>query len=130
MNQKQVKAYVASPLTAKTKEEREKNIRKARAYEKAVSEQFGCRAVAPHGYLPYIIDDTVPEERRMAMDFGIKILESCDILVVCGDTISPGMEEEIRYAVMRSMPIVSYKENIDDYLEKKTKITVIIEELG
>ena len=127
---KEVKAYVASPLAAKTSEEREINMQKARAYEKAVSKHFSCKAVAPHGYLPYIIDDTVPEERRMAMDFGIKILESCDILVICGDTISPGMEEEMRYAIIRSMPIVSYKENIDDYLEKRTKITVIIEELG
>lgn len=87
--------YVCSPLSAPTRAEITVNSQRARTYMAMCEREFGCRAVAPHAYLPYLLDDSNPEERALALSFGASLLALCDRLVIYGDRISSGMKEEI-----------------------------------
>ena len=58
--------YVCSPLSAPTRAEIMVNAQRARTYMAMCEREFGCRAVAPHAYLPYLLDDFNPEERALA----------------------------------------------------------------
>lgn len=55
--------YVCSPLSAPTRAEITVNAQRARTYMTMCEREFGCRAVAPHAYLPYLLDDSNPEEQ-------------------------------------------------------------------
>ena len=86
--------YVCSPLSAPTRAEMLANAAKASTYMMKAEQEFGNRAVAPHAYLPFLLDDTAPEERALALEFGQKLLAMCTRLVVYGDRISSGMSAE------------------------------------
>ena len=92
------RAYICSPLSAKTREERMFNMGLAKAYLDTIREVFHCRTYASHAYLPLMLDDTIPEERKLALFIGKQLLDFCDVLTICGGRISSGMEGEIRYA--------------------------------
>lgn len=102
------KIYVCSPLRAATELEYNKNMFMAREYEKIASKYFSCRAVAPHGYVSYILDEDVPEERQLGLSFGKSVLDICDALVIFGDYISDGMLGEIIHASKKGQPIFKY----------------------
>ena len=59
------RAYICSPLSAKTREERMFNMGLAKAYLDTIREVFHCRTYASHAYLPLMLDDTIPEERKL-----------------------------------------------------------------
>lgn len=59
--------YVCSPLSAPTRAETLANAAKAAAYMVRAENEFGGRSVAPHAYLPYLLDDSVPEQRALAI---------------------------------------------------------------
>ena len=99
--------YVCSPLSAPTRAEMRANAAKACTYMVMAENEFGGRAVAPHAYLPYLLDDRVPEERALALDFGLKLLALCSRVVVFGDHISAGMQGEIEQAEAFGIPIHS-----------------------
>ena len=92
------KVYICSPLSAKTKEERLFNMGLAKAYLDTISQVFHCRTFASHAYLPLMLDDTIPEERKLALSIGKQLLDFCDVLIICGRRISSGMKGEIRHA--------------------------------
>ena len=52
--------YVCSPLSAPTRAEIMVNAQRARTYMTMCEREFGCRAVAPHAYLPYLLDEHLP----------------------------------------------------------------------
>ena len=97
--------YVCSPLSAPTRAEMLANAAKATTYMVQAEKEFGGRAVAPHAYLPYLLDDRVPEQRTLALDFGMKLLAMCSRVVVFGNRISSGMEGEIRAAKQLGIPV-------------------------
>ena len=103
---KQMLIYVCSPLSASTRAEMLRNAAKAIVYMSKAEYEFGGRAVAPHAYLPYLLDDTVPEQRELALDFGRKLLAMCSKMVVFGDHISNGMQGEIDQAIKQRIPIL------------------------
>lgn len=98
--------YVCSPLSAPTRAEMLANAAKPSTYMMKAEDEFGDRAVAPHAYLPYLLDDTVPEERALALEFGQKLLAMCTRLVVYGDRISNGMSAEIKKAKELGIPVL------------------------
>lgn len=98
--------YVCSPLSAPTRAEMLANAAKASTYMVKAEKEFGDRAVAPHAYLPYLLDDTVAEERALALEFDTKLLKLCTRLVVYGDVISSGMRVEIKEATMLGIPVL------------------------
>lgn len=97
--------YICSPLSAPTEKEIRVNMERARSYMKLVSEVFGCRALAPHAYLPELLDDRILWERELGLFVGMRILEKCQALIVCSTTISRGMRMEIEAARRLDMPV-------------------------
>lgn len=102
--------YVCSPLSAATRTATLTNAAKALSYMTMAEREFGERAVAPHAYLPYLLDDRVPAERALALEFGQKLLALCSRLVVYGTRVSDGMRNEIAMAQQLGIPIF-YRDN-------------------
>lgn len=115
------KAYICSPLGASTKEQVLQNMHDAKAYMYYVSQKLGCIARAPHAYLPALLCDKIPAERALALEFGLKLLEQCEILMVCGDRISDGMLSEIIKAAKLNMDILVFDNSV--YTEVKKIVT-------
>lgn len=90
--------YICSPLSAPTKEGIRHNMEKAAHYARLVSGTFGCRAIAPHSFLPEYLDDNIPEEREAGLAFGLSVLKLSKAVIVCGSRISSGMRGEIKMA--------------------------------
>ena len=76
------RAYICSPLSAKTREERLENMMIAKIWLDTISRAFHCRTFASHAYLPLMLDDTIPEERELALSIGKQLLDFCDVLVI------------------------------------------------
>ncbi len=98
--------YVCSPLSAPSRPEMLANAAKASTYMSWAEKEFGEKAVAPHAYLPYILDDRIPEQRALALDFGQKLMAMCSLVVVYGRRISEGMQGEIAAAERQGIPVV------------------------
>mgnify|MGYP000458930552 FL=1 len=58
----------------------------------------GVTPIASHLLYPQMLDDGVPEERKLGTDMGLRILKVCEEVWVCGSELSSGMEQEIRAA--------------------------------
>lgn len=112
------KAYVCSPLSADSREQLGVNIRTARVYMLLANKDLGYAARAPHAYLPLLLNDSIPAERALAIDFGLRLLEQSDILLVCGSRISCGMEGEIRHAASLKMAILTFDETVHRNVRK------------
>lgn len=104
--------YICSPLHAASDEGIRRNMEKAKIYAEKVSKILNCRAVAPHAVLPDILDDNNPEERKIGLRFGLDLLKLCSKVVVCGNTVSKGMREEVRIAGNFGIPVVTLEELI------------------
>lgn len=105
-NEQSLLTYVCSPLSASTRAEMLSNAAKASTYMAWAEKEFGGRAVAPHAYLPYLLDDRVLEERALALEFGLKLMRLCSRVVVYGDIISNGMKGEMENAKSLGIPIL------------------------
>lgn len=92
--------YICSPFAGDI----EKNIRQARLYSR-FAVQNKCIPITPHLLYPQFMDDSNPEERSLALFMGMVLLCKCEQLWVFGDTISEGMEKEIKKAKRREIPI-------------------------
>lgn len=99
-------AYICSPLSAPTAEGIEENRAAAEAYMRQVGGELSCRAVAPHAYLPLLLDDHDPRQRALGLRFGMELLEFCDVLIICSNVISIGMAGELRRAAELNIPIL------------------------
>ena len=115
------KAYVCSPFSADDKEGMLQNMRTARAYMFYAMKMLHMRARAPHAYLPMLVCDNVPNERSLALEFGVNLLTRCDVLLVCGNRISNGMKDEIGNAAILRMPIIVFDDML--YLEVQKLVT-------
>lgn len=115
------KAYICSPLGASSKEQVLQNMKDAKAYMYYATEELGYIARAPHAYLPALLCDSIPAERALALDFGIRLLEQSEILLVCGDRISDGMLSEIVKAAKLNMDILVFNEDV--YTQTKKIVT-------
>lgn len=105
--------YICSPLSAPTEQGIRQNMEKAAHYARLVSGMFGCRAIAPHSFLPEYLDDNIPEEREAGIAFGLSMLRLSKAIVVCGSRISSGMRGEIRMAGELDIPAYALIEYAD-----------------
>lgn len=99
------KEYVCSPL----KEDVQANIQRAKHYCRYVFD-CGFMPIAPHIYFTLFLDDSIENERKKAMKFGLELLELCDELWVFGERISYGMSIEITRARELGMTVKYIKE--------------------
>lgn len=127
----QAKAYICSPLSAKSEEEFLENMHRARAYMHYASKEMGLAARAPHAYLPMLLCDCIPNERALALQFGLRILEESDLLLVCGDRISLGMQGEIFHAISIKTRILTFSypiyKKVCEYVRKENGDAELIE---
>ncbi len=92
--------YVASPYRGDIK----KNIEYAKQACRYVLND-GNAFFCPHLLYPQILDDDIPEERRLGISIGKEFLSKSDELWVFGEHISHGMFEEIEFAREIDIPI-------------------------
>lgn len=116
-----MKAYICSPLGADNSATMLENMHCARAYMLYASKKLNVIARAPHAYLPLLLCDKIHAERALALEFGVKLLEQSDILLVCGVRVSSGMRNEIIKAAALHMDIIVFEENV--FLEVKKLVT-------
>lgn len=98
------KVYVCSPL----KDDVWGNIERAKKYAKYV---FECDAipVVSHFYA-LVLNDEIKSQRELGMKAGLDLLFFCNELWIFGETISDGMEKEIRIAEALGLKIRKIKD--------------------
>lgn len=130
-NDQRKRAYICSPLSAKTDEEFVENMHRARVYMHYAAKEMGLAARAPHAYLPMLLCDRIPNERALALQFGLRLLEESDILLVCGDRISLGMQGEILHAISIKARILTFSypiyKKVCEYVRKENGDAELIE---
>lgn len=92
--------YIASPYAGDV----EANVRFAKAACRYAMGQ-GCTPVASHLIYPGLLDDTVPAERKAGIRMGLRVLEACDELWLCGERLSAGMRAELAAAERLGIPV-------------------------
>lgn len=127
VNEKIHRIYVCSPLSAPTKGEITRNMEAARRKCGEINAVFGGRAKAwaPHAYIPEMLDDTIAEERKIGMEFGMELLKRSDIVYVFGSHLSAGMRSEIKYAAENNIDIAvesGLLEKVEEYVETVTGV--------
>ena len=88
-------------------------LRDQRFMDNVVTALTGCAfavahgklPMAPHAYFTRFLDDDDPEERAKGIRLGNDWLMDCEELWVMGETISPGMKDEIQLASQLGLPI-------------------------
>ena len=76
----------------------EKNIKFARQKAQEVF-QAGDIPVCPHLMFPPIADPENPQQDQAAREMGLRLVESCQQLKVCGPECTEGMLAEINHAL-------------------------------
>lgn len=66
--------------------------------------------IAAHLLYPQIVDNNNPDEREIGTMYGLALLALCDEVWCFGETLSPGMEQEIKEAKRLGKPIKYFTE--------------------
>ena len=99
------RAYICSPLGGNVSV----NIENAKRYARYIF-KCGMAPVIPHFYA-LILDDEIPDERKLGMQAGISLLWVCDEVWVFGNQITDGMKKEIRFAEKLNIKVRYISEN-------------------
>ena len=106
-------AYIASRYRADTDEQFGKQLQLTKDISREVV-AGGYDVIVPHLYYPLFLDDNNEAERKAGIASAIRLLDICDILLVCiGRGVSEGMEAEITHAKENDMQI-RYFGNMND----------------
>ena len=90
----------------------------ARAYIREAEATYGVRGIAPHAYLPEILNNNIPSERELADSIDQQLLALCSRIFVCGNRLSPRMKISIdRAAGMEKQIIVFCRSLIPDVIK-------------
>lgn len=92
--------YIASPYAGDV----EANVAFAKAACRYAMER-GATPLAVHLLYPQILDDHVPAERESGIRMGLRVLEACDELWLCGGQLSHGMRAELAAAEQFGIPV-------------------------
>lgn len=105
--------YICSPLSGNMRA----NIDKARKYCRfAVSKGF--IPLASHLLFPQFLNDENPVEREMGIHFGNVLMGFCKEVWVFGESISQGMEKEIKRAQQKNYRLRYFTDALDEGVEK------------
>lgn len=92
--------YICSPFSGDV----EGNVKAAQGYSRYAVD-MGYIPIAPHLLFPQFLDDSLEEERELGMFMGLVLLTKCKELWAFGEYVSEGMEQEIRKAEARNLPV-------------------------
>lgn len=98
--------YIAHPVAGDTAT----NLKSAASWVRWAARQNGVIPVAPYFQSLAAFDEDTPEEREEGFQIGLKFLQFCQELWVCGDRISEGMQREIYVALGWQIPVVYHEE--------------------
>lgn len=104
--------YICSPLRSDTRLGTVINMQAAKAYLVFAIEHLGYAARAPHAYLPTVLNDEIPAQRVIALQYGLNVLEQSNKMFVCGNRLSVGMLGEIVFAAQRGKEISVFNKTI------------------
>ena len=99
------RAYICSPLSGNISG----NIENAKRYARYIF-KCGMAPVIPHFYA-LVLNDEIPDERKLGMQAGISLLWVCDEVWVFGNQITDGMKKEIRFAEKLNIKVRYISEN-------------------
>ena len=98
-------AYICSPYRGNAYQ-RIRNIAYARHITRAAL-QLGYTSIATHLYLPQILNDDIPAQRRRGLKAGKSILKTCGTIIIGARYgISEGMAAEIKAAAGKDTIII------------------------
>ena len=86
-------AYIPAPWS----ENEFENTENAAKYCRAVYDA-GFSPICPTLYLPLFLNDAVPEEHKSGIDMSRDLLRRSHVLVVCGQTVTEAMKNDIAVA--------------------------------
>lgn len=101
--------YICSPYSGDV----EANVDLARRFCR-VALQRRTIPIAPHLLFPQFMDDTVPDERELAMFMNRILLSRMDAIWVYADRISTGMRQEIEWAYVQGTPIKYFNTGFEE----------------
>lgn len=98
-------AYICSPYRGNAYK-RIRNIAYARHITR-VALELGYTPIAIHLYLPQVLNDDIPAQRRRGLRAGKEILKTCDTIIIGARYgISEGMAAEIKEAAEKDIIIM------------------------
>lgn len=83
-----------------------KNLVNAGMWVRWANLNCDVHAVAPYMGLCIALNDGYKRERRIGMEVSNRVLELCDELWLCGESISTGMAGEMELAYELGIPVV------------------------
>ena len=105
---KRERVYICSPCRSDSAKGMLRNMKAARIYTFYAYIHFSGVPLAPHAYLPILLSDRDADERALALSLGLRFIENCGKLFVCGDRLSLGMYGEIEEAAKRRIPVLVF----------------------
>ena len=109
--------YICAPLRGNV----EKNIEFARQKAQEVF-QAGDIPVCPHLMFPPIADPENPKQDQAAREMGLRLVESCQEIRVCGPEWTEGMRAEIRRAMDLGIQVKTDQKAIGDSLPRRRAV--------
>lgn len=97
--------YVCSPFSGDIAG----NIANARKYSRFAVEQ-GYIPIAPHLLFPQFLNDKDLKERELGLHFGNVLMSHCAEVWVFGESISAGMDAEIRRAKRKKLQTTIFQQ--------------------
>lgn len=104
MNLRNKRVYLSAPLRASSEAAKENSILKVKEYDQILNNTFQCEVIAPHLLFYGMYDDNIPTEREKMLEEGLKLLRTCDAMVICSDRITDGMLREMIEAAYCRIP--------------------------
>ncbi|WP_300281236.1 hypothetical protein [uncultured Subdoligranulum sp.] len=105
------KVYICAPMRACDDFIVYDNQKRAEQFAIDAMEEYGCQALSPQAYLPYLLDLDDPIQFGLSLQFREKLISFCDAILVCGSTVTDEMQQELLYAIQKGLLIVAKPEN-------------------
>ena len=101
--------YICSPFSGDVAG----NVKAAQRYSRFAVDK-GFIPIAPHLLFPQFLNDDNPTERQLGLFFGNALMSKCSEVWVFGNTISAGMEAEIKRARWKNYRLRYFSENCEE----------------
>lgn len=92
--------YICSPYHGEMEANRQNAVRYC-----AYAQKHGVVPLAPHTIFTQYLDDNIPQQREEGLQMGLELLKRCNEIWVCGNTVSQGMRQEIKFARDLQIPV-------------------------
>lgn len=103
--------YICAPLRDCIDCEMIANQKRAKRYGTDIMEFYECKTIAPQAYLPELLDLDDPHQYGFSLRFRAHLMDFCNVVLVCGETLTPEMQQELLLAISKGLLIVTQPEN-------------------